>query len=112
MFPFGETVQFKAYQEGAEDSHGNPVESWASPVPSDGWGFDPGGSVESYGPGRDMVVTSPRLFRQSRAFLPGRRDRVIVRGREYAVDGDPADWRSPLTGWEPGIVVTLEVVSG
>lgn len=112
MFPFGETVQFMAYQLGAEDAHGNPVESWADPVSSGGWGFDPGGSVESSMPGRDMVVTSPRLFRQSRDFVPGSRDRVTVRGREYQVDGDPADWRSPLTGWEPGIVVTLEVVSG
>ncbi len=39
-------------------------------------------------------------------------DRVLVRGGIYRVVGDPGDWRSPLTGWEPGTVVVVERVTG
>lgn len=112
MFPFGETVVFEAFVADDEDPHGNLVESFEVGVPVDGWGFNPGGSVETYGPGRNQVVTSPQLFRRSSEFVPGRRDRCTVRGRLYQVNGDPAVWRSPLTGWEPGVVVNLEVVDG
>lgn len=112
MFAFGETVIFEPASSGSEDAHGNPVESFGAGVPVDGWGFDPGGSVESYGPGRNATVTTPTLFRQATDFIPGRRDRCVVRGKTYQVDGEPAVWRSPLTGWEPGISVKLEVVDG
>lgn len=33
-------------------------------------------------------------------------------GGEWQVDGDPAHWRSPLTGWAPGTVVNLIHVKG
>ena len=33
------------------------------------------------------------------------------RERTYRVDGEVGDWRSPLTGWEPGFEVNLERVS-
>jgi hypothetical protein len=112
MFAFGETVVFEAHQEGAEDDHGNPVESFAAGGSVGGWGFNPGGSVETYWSGRNPVTTSPQLFRRSTDFVPGRRDRCTVRGRLYQVSGDPAVWRSPLTGWAPGVVVDLEVVDG
>jgi hypothetical protein len=35
-----------------------------------------------------------------------------VRGQVYLVDGDPAVWRNPYTGWQPGAVVTLGRVDG
>jgi hypothetical protein len=111
-FPFGEVVLFEAQVVGAEDAHGNPVESFAAPVSVPGWGFDPGGSVERFDPGRDPVITNPRLFRKSNDFVPGARDRCTVRGLLFVVDGDPAVWQSPFTGWQPGVVVGLERVSG
>lgn len=36
--------------------------------------------------------------------------RIRVRGVEYDVIGDPADWR--LGSWEPGLVVQVEKISG
>lgn len=111
MFPFGEPVIFEAHLDGAEDSHGNPVDAWASPRTVEGCAFDPGGSVETYEPGRNPVVTSPRVFAPAGTVV-GARDRVTVRGRVFQVKGDPGDYRSPFSGWRPGIVVNLEVVSG
>lgn len=38
-------------------------------------------------------------------------DRVVLPdGNQYDVDGQPASWHSPFTGWEPGIVVRLKGV--
>lgn len=37
-------------------------------------------------------------------FLPS--DRFEVRGRSYEMVGEIADWHSPLSGWEPGSVIT------
>jgi len=111
VFPFGEPVLVKALIVGAEDSHGNPVETFAAAVTIEGCAFDPGGSVETSEPGREAVVSSPRVFLPVDTVIT-RRSRVTVRGDDYVVDGDPAVWRNPYTGWEPGIVATLERASG
>lgn len=112
MFAFGETVVFEAVNSSTRDSHGNSVLTYAPGVPIEGWGFSPGGSVETYEPGRNKVVTSPQLFRPAVDFIPGARDKCTVRGTEYEVDGDPQKWIHPMTGWEAGVVVTLKVVDG
>lgn len=39
-------------------------------------------------------------------------DRVVIRGLTCEVDGRPFDWRSPLTGWRPGLVFRANVVEG
>lgn len=111
MFPFGESAVFEARVTGVEDAHGNPVETWGSPVTVEGCAFAPAGSVESTEPGRNGVVTSPTLYAPAGTVV-GRRDRVTVRGDLFLVDGDPADWRNPYTGSAPGIAVTLEKADG
>ncbi len=111
MFPYGESAVFEARVSGSEDSHGNPVASWGSPVTVDGCAFAPQGSVESFEPGRNAVVTSPTLYCPPGTSVSSR-DRVTVRGLLYEVDGDPAVWRNPYTGWDPGVAVVLERVSG
>lgn len=39
-------------------------------------------------------------------------DRVTWRGTTYEVSGLAYDWRSPLTGWQPGTQVDLKVYQG
>ena len=132
MFPFGETVTFESLSTSTTDAHGNPVETYDAPVDIPGCGFDPGGTVETYTPGRDAVVSSPRVFIPSGVFVyegpdlfildvsgdtgarygVNARDRVTVRGILYEVKGDPADWVNPFTGWAPGGVLNLERVAG
>lgn len=111
MFPFGEPVKIQARVVGSEDSHGNPIETFAPEVIVDGCAFDPGGSVEASEPGREAVVSSPRVFVPAGTLVTAR-SLLTVRGLLYRVDGDPAEWKNPFTGWEPGIVATLERASG
>lgn len=105
-----ETVQRRAFVAGAEDAHGNPVESWASGVSVGVYGFDPGGSDESRIPGHDRVITSPKLFVPDGVVFAAR-DRVVARGLLYEVEGDTAVWRHP-NGKRPGNVVELRRVDG
>lgn len=116
VFPHGETVVFERLVDGPADVFGNPTVVYAQPAAVAGCGFDPGGSVETYGPGRDVVVSSPRVFLPGGVTVTGlalsSRDRVTVRGLLYEVKGDPADWVNPFTGWAPGGVVELERVAG
>ena len=112
VFAHGEPVELSVYAEGAEDDHGNEIESWAAPVTVKGCGFDPGTTDEVYSPGRDAVITTPKLYMPAGAPLPGARDRIAVRGRIYEVSGDAAEWRNPYSGSRFGAVVNLERVSG
>lgn len=111
MFPFGESVQIEAALSGIENAHGDLLEGFAQPVTVDGCAFDPGGSAESFGPGRDVVISQPRLFAPPGTVVTAR-SRVTVRGLLYVVQGEPAVWRSPFTGWEPGVAIPLERVEG
>lgn len=111
MFPFGESVTVQARVVGSEDSHGNPIETFADPVSVDGCAFDPGGSVEMVEPGREAVVSRPRVFLPPGTVITAR-SLLTVRGLLYRVMGDPADWRNPFTGWAPGVVAELERASG
>lgn len=112
MFGYGETVTVQAHLvDASEDSHGNPVETFAPPVEVGDCGFDPGGSVETLGPGREVVVSRPRVFLPPDTVITAR-SLLTIRGLLYRVDGDPGDWRNPFTGWNPGIVATLERAAG
>lgn len=39
-------------------------------------------------------------------------DQVEVNGDLYDLDGTTGQWRSPLTGWEPGLTVALKRAVG
>lgn len=39
-------------------------------------------------------------------------DRFVIDGLTYDVEGDPAEWRSPYTGWAPGLLITGKRVDG
>lgn len=104
-------MQIQALIVGAEDTHGNPVETFADPVTVEGCAFDPGGSVETLEPGREAVVSRPRVFLPVDVVVTAR-SLVTVRGLLYRVQGDPAGWLNPFTGWEPGVVASLERAAG
>lgn len=73
--------------------------------------FAPGGSDEPVQVGRTPVVSSPGLYWRGEWPDVVATDRVRVRGRVFAVDGDPADW--PPHGISPGgLVVKLKAVEG
>lgn len=106
-----ETVQRHAFQAGAEDVHGNPVEAWAAPVNVGIYAFNPGTTSEPFLPGHDRVVTVPVIYAPAGTVFAAR-DRVTVRGVLYEVDGVVLDFRNPFDSSMDGVQVNLKGVSG
>lgn len=74
--------------------------------------FAPAGSAELV-QGRDTVSTQDAFYIfGAPAVAPAAIDQITVRGTRYDVDGTPAVWISPFTGWAPGLVVKLKAVTG
>lgn len=114
MFAFGETVT-RLRGTPVTDPYSAEVTDldWANPdaLPIPGCGFAPSGSTEPLEQGRSAVITTPTVYAPAGADVLAH-DRLIVRGRTWQVKGDPADWRHPMTGWTPGLVIQLEEVAG
>lgn len=108
---FGEPVtRVRDVPTGSTDRYGHPVTAPAQ-VAVGSAAFDPGGTRENVEVGRAPVVTTPKLYFLDRPDLRAG-DRVLVRDREWQVDGDPADWRGPWGGTVGGLVVELKAVTG
>lgn len=107
-----EVVQRVPYVSGVVDAHGNETEGWGEPVTLSGvYGFDPGSSSEPRLPGQDRVVVEPSLYGPfDMPFLP--RDRAVVRGLTYEVEGEVRRWRHMRSNREAGAVVSLRRVDG
>ena len=106
-----ETVEHVPYVGLAEDAYGNETESYGSPVTLLGFGFDPGSSSEPRQPGQDRVIVEPTLYGPfNMPFKP--KDRVIVRGVTYEVEGVVRQWRNMFSNREAGGVVSLRRVDG
>lgn len=113
-FPFGETVTRLRATPATDPYSGEATGlDWSSPssLTIEGCGFNPGQSSEPLQDARNAVITQPEVYAPPGSdVLPG--DRLVVRGVTYEVDGRPAAWRSPFTGWEPGMVIALKDVEG
>lgn len=116
MFPlaYGETVtRLRGVPKSDRFSGEATTLDWSDPLELDisGCAFDPGSSIEPLEIGRDAVVTRPTVYAPSGAdVLAG--DRIVIRGRTWQVDGEPADYRSPFSGWAAGLAIHVKAVSG
>lgn len=94
------------------DGYGDPFTDWTTPTTATliARGVEPVSSSED-NDGRQAVITGFRVY-----LAPGSDvragDRLVLRGTTYDVDGQPADWRSPLGAGFGGVVVALKGVSG
>ncbi len=106
-----ESVQRVPYVGSTEDAHGNETATYGTAVALTGYGFDPGSSSEPRLPGQGRVIVEPTLYGPySMPFLP--RDRVIVRGVTYEVEGEVRQWKHMVSNEEAGAVVSLRKVDG
>ena len=110
MFPFGRTVRVFREQRnpvGDVDTvdvfelHGVSI----APRVSNEFGTDTRNAVVTTG--LTMLVPDPV---EAERITP--QHRVEVDGTVYRVQGSPARWESPLTGWQPGTQVELDRVTG
>ena len=113
-FPYGETVIRQRASQVTDPYSGTTSGlSWANPstVSISGCAFDPGSSGEVLDLARNVTTTQPKVYAPAGSDIKAA-DRLVVRGVTYEVDGNVAEWRSPFTGWEPGIVVPLKRSEG
>lgn len=114
MFAHGETVTRLRGTAVTDPYSGEPTGTdWTAPasLAIPGCAFNPGQSAEPLQVARNAVTSQPEVYAPTGSdVLPG--DRLVVRGKTYDVDGQPADWRSPFTGWEPGLVIALKLTEG
>lgn len=84
----------------------------------EGWALAPRYSTEPVETGRASVVVGLDAYGPYGADI--RAEDVVVPGEgagrwagaRFMVDGDPGDWKNPMTGWEAGTVVALVRVKG
>lgn len=105
-----EYVEHEAFNTGAEDATGNPVESWLPPVSVGVYAFDPGSSSEPR-EGNDRVIVEPTLYFPAETIL-GPRDVVWARGKRYLVEGETREWVHPTDQTRRANVATLRRVDG
>lgn len=106
-----ESVQRIPYAGAGEDAHGNETVTYGAAVTLTGFGFDPGSTSEPRLPGQDRVIVEPTLYGPfDMPFQP--KDRVIVRGVTYEVEGVVRQWRNFYSNREAGAVVSLRRVDG
>ena len=112
MFPFGETIQVLSAST-TTDRYSNTVENWATPseVEVDGVGVEPRPSSEDHRDARNAVTSGFTLYVPAGTAVTAK-NRIRVRGDVYEVDGEPAEWRNPFTGWQPGLVVQTKRMEG
>jgi hypothetical protein len=112
-FPYGDTVQILTAGTTTDPYSGEPSPDWTSPTSVDvaGVGVEPRPSGEPLQDARNQVVSGYTLYMPAGTAITSA-NRVVVRGETYDVLGEPAVWRSPFTGWEPGIVVQVERSEG
>ena len=107
------TLGVRRFVDGAVDAHGNPVSSFAGPVGWLVWSLAPGANVEPGAANRDLSAVEWTVFAPAGGNAPGERDRVVVDGVEFEVEGRPADWtRSPFDRNVGGLSVMLRRVEG
>lgn len=103
------TAGYRVYVAGVEDAHGNPVDSWATAVDVDVYGWGPRASTE---PGGTQVIVGLEVYAPA-SLAVGALDRMVVDGLEYVVDGDPGDYsRGPLGRSVGQKVINLKRVEG
>ena len=112
MFPFGETVTRRRGQ--TVDNYGTQTVDWSQPstdITIAGCAVAPSTTDELIAAGREGPIFDATLYAPFGADI-GWRDRIVCSFGVFDVDGEPSPWKSPFTGWEPGVAVRLKRVAG
>jgi hypothetical protein len=114
QLPFGEQI-IRLRATPAADPYSGVIDQldWSTPsrLVIDGCGVAPTSSTEPLRDNRSEVISRIDIYVPYGADIRAL-DRLVVAGVTWHVDGDPAAWRSPLTGWAPGAVVSCTRVEG
>lgn len=114
MFAHGETVTVLTAGLDQDPYSEDYAASWEwapTELEVQGVGVEPRPSQEPAQEARNAVTSGFTLYFPAGTEITPQ-NRVVVRGGTYEVLGEPAVWRSPFTGWAPGVVVQVERVDG
>lgn len=109
-YPVGETVTFIRAGAPTQDDYGNDVPGTPAETDVAGCAVWPRTSNEDV-QGRLQVIEGLNVVAPYGTDV-GPQDRARVRGVLYDVNGDPGEWRSPLTGTKAGVQIELTRVTG
>jgi len=109
-FPYGETVTVVPGPPGS-DQYGDPLPVTRVSFDIEGCGVAPRYSTEPTERGRQGVIVGLSIYAPIGSDILST-DSLRVRGDVYAVEGEPADWRSPFSGWAPGMEIALKRAAG
>jgi hypothetical protein len=113
-FPHGETVT-RLRAASAVDPYSGESEptNWATPasLDIDFCAVADGGSLEPVEATRNSVESDFDVLAPFGSDVRSD-DRLVIRGLTCEVQGRPFDWRHPMTGWEPGMVIKAKIVEG
>lgn len=110
--PLLHTVGVRAFGAGGPgyDAHGNEVPSWGDPVPVAVYAIAPRPSEEPQ-PGRSEVISGLAVYAPADTVV-GPRDRVVIDGEEWEVEGELGDYTRGPWGYPFGVVINVTRVEG
>jgi hypothetical protein len=108
-FPYGEMVTLVSTTT-TDDGLGNTTEESVT----EEWGpcaVAPRYATESSDSRVAPVVVGKTVYGPPPLLDINSDDTLVIDGVEYRVDGLPAEWASPFTGWAPGVEVPVRRVA-
>jgi len=109
MFPHAVTVTVK--RPGGRDREGDALPGTTHTI--GGCAVYPRTSTEQDPTGAAVTVITGRWLIVPFGSDVTSDDRIVLGdGTEWSVEGDPAPWQSPFTGWQPGTQVGLQRAKG
>ena len=93
------------------DAYGDPIASTRVGGDIAGCAVAPRYSTEPTVRGRQGVIVGLSIYAPAGSDILST-DSLRVRGDIYVVEGDPAEWVSPYTGWAPGMEVAVKRAVG
>lgn len=115
MFPHGETAELLRGAEVEDPYSGETILDWDNPEVVETWhgiGIAPRATNEDIAVGRETVHSGLTLYAVPSNSTVHAHDRVKALGQVWEVDGEPARFKNPMTGWNPGLTVYLKKEDG
>jgi hypothetical protein len=109
--PHGQTVTIVRQSPDGFDPYGDPLPGTQTRTAVAGCAVAPRYSTEPTDRGRRGVIVGLSVYAPAGTDIL-HTDHVEVDGVAYLVEGIPAEWVSPFTGWAPGVEVALRRAEG
>lgn len=106
-FPLPFTCGHQAYQAGDVNDHGNTRPGWADPVDVDCFWWTTSSAEPAFAPTGGQPAVSHTVLVVDAALAVDHRDRFIVDGVRYDVDGRPGDYNHGPWSRPDRLVISL-----